>query len=372
MARPRSPFVGRDAELAVLYERLALVKRSQGQVVGIVGESGIGKSRLLHEFRQGLRTRQVTYVQGRCRSYGMTIPYLPVLDLLRATLQITEVDSAAVIAAKVYTGLRTRDLVPDAWAPYLLPLLGIEVEPARFVGVDPEVLKAWTFEALHQLSFSSGQQQPYIMAVEDVQWIDATSDAYLAALAERLAGFPILLLVTFRPGYRPSWLSTSYTTQVALQPLGPDDSRQVVRAIQHNTPLPTALEQQLLAKAEGHPFFLEELVQAVVEEGGNWPAHPMPATVREVLAARIERLPPIEKRILQTAAVIGMEVPFALLDAIIPLPEETWHESLAHLQTAAFLSAKRLMPERVYTFKHALVQEVAYDSLLEAPRRALH
>jgi DNA-binding winged helix-turn-helix (wHTH) protein len=372
MSRPRSPFVGRDGELAVLYERLALVERSQGQVVGIVGESGIGKSRLLHEFRQGLRTRQVTYVQGRCLSYGMTIPYLPVLDLLRATLQITEVDSAAVIAAKVSTGLQTRDLVPDAWAPYLLPLLGIEAEPARFVGVDPEVLKAWTFEALHQLSFSSGQQQPYIMAVEDVQWIDATSDAYLAALAERLAGFPILLLVTFRPGYRPAWLSTSYTTQVALQPLGPDDSRQVVRAIRHDTPLPIALEQQLLAKAEGHPFFLEELVHTVLEEGGGWPAHTVPATVREALAARIDRLPPLEKRILQTAAVIGMEVPFALLDAIIPLPEETWHESLAHLQTAAFLSAKRLMPERVYTFKHALVQEVAYGSLLETPRRIMH
>jgi hypothetical protein len=194
----------------------------------------------------------------------MTIPYLPVLGLLRATLQITEADSAAVVAAKVYTGLRTRDLVPDAWAPYLLPLLDIEVEPARFVGVDPEVLKAWTFEALHQLSFSISQQQPYILEVEDVQW--------------------------------------------------------VVRAIRHDTPLPIALEQQLLAKAEGHPFFLEELVQAVVEEGGGWPAHTVPATVREALAARIDRLPPLEKRILQTAAVIGMEVPFALLDASIPLP----------------------------------------------------
>jgi DNA-binding winged helix-turn-helix (wHTH) protein/tetratricopeptide (TPR) repeat protein len=453
LARPRSLFVGRDAELAVLYARLALVERSQGQVVGIVGEASIGKSRLLYEFRQGLGTRQVTYVQGRCQPDGRTMPYLPVLDLLRATLQITEANSAAAIVAKVYAGLRTRALAPDAWAPYLLPLLGIEVEPARFIGVDPEVLRARTFEALHQLIFSSGQQRPCILEVEDVHWIDATSEAYLAALAERLAGFPILLLVTFRPGYRPPWLDISSATQIALQRLGPDDSRQVVRALLHETPLPLALEQQLLAKAAGHPLFLEELAQAVAEQGSGQPVRPLPATVQAALvarlkrlppvekrilltaaaisrrvvhallretplplaleqqllakaaghplfleklaqavaeqgsgqpvcpvpatvqaalAARIDRLPPVEKRILQTAAVIGMEVPFALLNAIMPLPEETWHQSLTHLQTAEFLSTMRLTPERVYTFKHTLTQEAAYGSLFQTQRRTLH
>jgi DNA-binding winged helix-turn-helix (wHTH) protein/tetratricopeptide (TPR) repeat protein len=448
-----SSFVGRDAELAVLYARLALVERGQGQVVGIVGEAGIGKSRLLYEFHQGLSTRQVTYVQGRCQPFGRTMPYLPIVDLLRATLQITEVDSMAAITAKVYAGLRTRALAPDACAPYLLSLLGIQVEPVRFVGMAPEVCRAQTFEALHRLSVSSSQQQPCILEVEDGHWMDATSEAYLAALAERLAGFPILLLVTFRPGYRPSWLGLSYATQIALQPLRPDESRQVVRAILHDTPLPLALEQQILVKAagnplfleeltravvgegdsppayimpapvqaalaarislllpverqilhtaavisrrvaravlhdmplpvtpeerllataQGHPWFLEELTQVVAEHDGKPPAHTVPATARAALMARIDRLPPVEKRILQTAAVIGMEVPFALLNATMSLPEEAWRQALAHLQSAEFLLARRDTPEHIYTFKHALTQEVAYGSLHQTQRRTLH
>ncbi|HEY7493720.1 MAG TPA: AAA family ATPase, partial [Candidatus Tectomicrobia bacterium] len=449
----QSPFVGRDAELAVLYARLALVERGQGQVVGIVGEAGLGKSRLLYEFRQGLSTRQVTYMQGLCQSIGRTMPYLPVLDLLRATLQITETDSMAAVTAKVYAGLRTRELAPDACAPYLLSLLGIQVEPGRFAGVAPEVCRARTFEALHQLGVASSQQQPCILAVEDGHWADATSEAYLAALAERLAGFPILLLVTFRPGYRPPWLGLPYATQIALQPLKPDESRQIVRAILHQTPLPLALEQQLLAKAagnpmfleelaravggqggsplahtvpmtvraelaarisrllpaerrilqtaavisrrvahailhdmplpvtleeqllataQGHPWFLEELAQVVAEPEGRPPELTVPTTVRAALMARIDRLPPMEKRMLQTAAVIGMEVPVALLHAMIPLPEESRRLALAHLQNAGFLVATQHSPERVYTFKHAMMQEVAYGSLHETQRRALH
>ena len=331
LAYSQSRFVGRDTELAVLYARLALVERGQGQVVGIVGEAGIGKSRLLYEFRQGLSTRQVAYVQGRCQSIGRTLPYLPVLDLLRATLQITEADSMAAITAKVYAGLRTRALAPDACAPYLLSLLGIQVEPARFAGVAPEVCRARTFEALHQLSVASSQQQSCILEVEDGHWMDATSEAYLAALAERLAAFPILLLVTFRPEYRPSWLGLSYATQIALQPLRPDENRQIVRAILHNTPLPLPLEQQILAKAAGNPLFLEELALAVGGQGGNPLVHTGSMTVRAELAARISRLLPAERRILQTAAVISRRVAHAILHDM-PLPVTLEAQLLATAQ----------------------------------------
>jgi DNA-binding winged helix-turn-helix (wHTH) protein/class 3 adenylate cyclase/tetratricopeptide (TPR) repeat protein len=370
--RPRSPFVGRDAELALLQARLARVEQGQGVVVGIVGDPGLGKSRLLAEFQQALGASRVTALHGQCRSYGRAIPYLPLTEILRTCWEITETEREATILAKVQAGLQAVDLAPDRWAPYFLPLLGIGAEPEGLAGVSPEVLRERTFEALHQYFFASSQQRPCVFEIENLHWIDATSEAYLAALVERLAGVPILLLVTFRPGYQSGWLDKSYATQIALQPLGPAESQQVMHAIVHRTPLPVALEQQILAKAEGNPFFLEELAQAVVQQGGTTPVYAVPNTIQAVLAARIDCLPPAERRLLQAAAVIGTEVPFGLLQAVAEESEAALRQHLVHLQATEFLYETHLVPERKYTFKHVLTQEVAYDSLLREQRCALH
>jgi DNA-binding winged helix-turn-helix (wHTH) protein/class 3 adenylate cyclase/tetratricopeptide (TPR) repeat protein len=371
-ARPRGPFVGRAAELAVLYARLERAEKDQGQVVGIIGDPGMGKSRLLAEFRQGMQGRAVTYLQGNCRSYGSAIPYLPLLDLLRTAWGIAETDSAEAITAKVRVGLQAAALEPEVWALYLLHLLGGVVEPEWLAGMRPEMLREQTFEALHQFHLYRSRQQPCILEIENLQWIDATSEAYLTALVERLAGAPLLLLVTFRPGYRPPWLDKSYATQMALQPLEPDDSRQVVRAILRHTSLPAALEQQLLAKAEGNPFFLEELAHAVREQGSQQPVLAVPETIQAVIAARLDRLPPAEKQLLQTAAVIGMEVPFPLLRTITGQSDAALRYHLTRLQAAEFLYETRLVPERTYAFKHVLTHEVVYGSLLQEQRRMLH
>ena len=229
--RARTPFLGRAHELATLQAVLAQVESGRGQVVGIVGEPGMGKSRLLAEWRQSLAAHAVTYLEGHCWSYGRATPYLPVLDLLRAHCGITPADRAETMAEKVREGLQAVDMAAADWAPYLLHLLEIQAGTETLVGISPETLKGKTFEALRQICLHRSQQHPLILAVENLQWIDPTSEAFFARLVDSIAGAPILVLATYRPGYQPPWLDKSYATQLTLAPLSPEDSVQIVRAV---------------------------------------------------------------------------------------------------------------------------------------------
>jgi predicted ATPase len=210
------------------------------------------------------------------------------------------------------------------------------------------------------------------MAVENLHWIDATSEAYLTSLLERLAGAPILRLTTYRPGYRPPWLEKSSATQLALPGLTARDSLVVVHAVRQTAPLADALQQEIVEKAAGNPFFLEELTRAVVAEGDHPPTLLVPATVQAVLAARMDQLPPEEKCLLQVGAVIGLDVSLPLLQAVAEEPEDVLSRGLAHLQAVEFLYETRVFPDHAYTFTHALTQEVAYETLLQEQRRSLH
>src|SRR5215831_6464247 len=265
--RVLSPFVGREREMATLHVLLAQVETGRGQVVGVVGEPGIGKSRLLYEFRQSLEGKRLIYLIGRCLSYGSTTPYLPVLELLRHNCGITETDHAEDIADKLYRSLKEADMVPDEWAPVLLPLFGIQEETDTFVALSPEARKARTLTAVTQMCLNGSRPQPLILEIEDLHWIDASSDDCLTALVERMAGAALLVVATYRPGYRPAWIDKSYATQVSLQPLTQQDSLRVVQAVLPTAVQTAALVPQLLAKAEGNPFFLEELARTVVEQG---------------------------------------------------------------------------------------------------------
>ena len=228
--RALSPLVGRERELALLDEVLEQVERGQGQAVGIVGEAGVGKSRLLYEFRQRLAGQRVTLLEGRCLSYGSVMPYLPLLDLLRSHCGITEADSPEHITEKVRIGLQDVALEPEEYAPYLLHLLGVPAGTEPLALLTPEAVKARTFATLRQMSLNSSQRQPLILVVEDLHWIDKTSEEYLAALVESLAGAPLLVLGTYRVGYHLPWLDKSYTTQLTLRRLSPQDSLTVVHA----------------------------------------------------------------------------------------------------------------------------------------------
>jgi predicted ATPase len=212
-----------------------------------------------------------------------------------------------------------------------------------------------------------------VVEVENLHWIDPSSEEVLSALVERLAGAAILLLVSYRPGYRLPWLDKSYATQVALAPLAPADSQVVVEANLRTTTVAEPLVQALLVKAQGNPFFLEELARAVGDpDAAQWQPSEVPETVQAVLAARIDRLPPAAKHVLQMAAVIGKDVPFPLLQAVAGLSEDQLEQGLKSVQAAEFLNESGVVPDRVYTFRHILVQEVAYQSLLADARRQLH
>jgi predicted ATPase len=366
-----SPFVGREREVATLEALFAQVEAGQGQVVGIVAEAGGGKSRLLYEFRQCLQDKQVTYLEGRCLSYGSTMPYHPLLDVLRHSCGISETESPDTIHEKVRFALQEVGMDPEASAPYLLHLLGVQDGTERLAPLTPEAIRTRMFDTLKQMSLKGSQRRPLIFEIEDLHWIDKTSEDSLASLVESLTGASILLLTTFRPGYRPPWIDKSYATQLSLRSLTRHDSATVVHATSDDTTLPAHLEQRILEQAEGNPFFLEEMTRAVMEQGARQQAVLVPDTIQGVLSARLDRLPEAHKRLLQTASVLGREFSPQLLQAL-------WEETtpleplLLDLKRLEFLYERTRGEEPVYVFKHALTQDVTYDSLLTTRKQVLH
>jgi DNA-binding NtrC family response regulator/tetratricopeptide (TPR) repeat protein len=378
--RVLTQFVGRQRELTALRDLLARAEGGHGQVVGIVGEPGVGKSRLLYEFqRQSVGAgsasapaeQPVKYLEGRCLSYGSATPYLVLLDLLRHHCGITETDSPEVVVAKVQEVLLALSMEPEPWQMYLLQLLGLPARTERLPALSPEALKARTFGALRQVLLNSSRQQPLIIAVEDLQWIDKTSEDFLASLVESLPAASILVLALYRPGYRPPWIEKSYATQMALPPLSPQESLSLVQAIFQTEPVQHSLVQTILAKAEGNPFFLEELARHVRERGDGRTEVTVPDTIHGVIMARIDRLPDDARRVLQAAGVLGREVFPGLLHA---LGEGPGHPlaGLEELMRLEFLSEQTAGGELVYRFRHVLTQEVAYESLSQAQRQTLH
>jgi transcriptional regulator with AAA-type ATPase domain/tetratricopeptide (TPR) repeat protein len=367
-----SAFVGRHHELELLSSRLESAIRGRGQIVGISGEAGIGKSRLLFEFRESLAGRRVTYVEGQCRSYGPAIPYLPVLDVLRALCGVGEGDPAGEVADKVRTSLLEAGFDLLETAPYLLHLLDVERDTEPYDTLTPEAAQARIFEILRQLIVKKSRQTPLILVVEDLHWIDSTSEECLASLAEILPGAQVLLVCTHRVGYRPPWREKSYMSQVTLQPLDPDESLRMVRSVLVTDQAADALHELIVAKAEGNPFFMEELARTVREQVGLRTPMAVPDTVEEVLGGRIDRLAPEDRRLLEVAAVVGKDVPFSVVQAVTEFPEPTLRAAFERLKSAEFVYETSLGPELEYTFKHTLTHEVAYGRLLDEPRRALH
>jgi len=330
--------VGREQKLALLHRLLSLVENGRGQVVGIIGTPGMGKSRLVYEFRHSLRGKQVTYLEGYCRSYGSAIPSLPVLDLICDYCGITEADRPETIIEKVRYSLAEVGIDPAESAPYLLQFLEVQAGSAWLTGQSPEATRARTFALLRQMLLKRSQQQPLILVVEDLHWIDRTSQEVFAALVESLASVPIFLLLTYRPGCQPPWLTKSYTSQIALQPLSPQDSLTVVYSRPGAAQIPEAVIQHIVTRAEGNPFFLEELTRAVEQSDTQAPV-PVPDTVEDVLRARLDQLPEVARHLLQTAAVVGRRGALRLLEAMWQGPEAL-ESALQELQRREFLSAQ--------------------------------
>ena len=384
VARGLTRFVGREQELAAIHQALARAETGHGQIVAIVGEAGVGKSRLVYECIHSPHTPGWLVLESASVSYGKATPYFPVLDLLKRYCHLEEQDDARTMRAKVTGQVLTLDEALQDTLPALLSLLEVLPDDSPFRTLDPPQRRQHTLQALKRVLLRESQVQPLLLVFEDLHWIDSETQALLDSLVESLPTARLLLLVNYRPEYQHGWGSKTYYTQLRLDPLPPASADEFLQALLGDDPSLAPLKQLLIARTEGNPFFLEESVRTLVETGvlvgepGAYrlaqalPAIQVPATVQAVLAARIDRLPPEEKRLLQTAAVIGTEVPLPLLQAIAELPEDALHRGLAHLQAAEFLYETRLFPEPEYTFKHALTHEVAYSSLLLERRRVLH
>jgi class 3 adenylate cyclase/tetratricopeptide (TPR) repeat protein len=390
VARGLTRFVGREREIEALGQTLEMADIGHGQVVAVVGEAGVGKSRLMYEFVHSHRTQGWRVLEAASVSYGKATPYFPVVDLLKRYVHVEDGNDARTVRAKVTGALLTLDEALQEIIPALLALLDALPADSPFLTLDPPQRRQRTLDGLRGVLLRESQMQPLLLVVEDLHWIDAETQALLDSLVESLPTAHILLLVNYRPEYQHGWGSKTYYTQVRLDPLPHASADELLQALlgdgvgaRRAVPLQD-LKQLLITRTEGNPFFLEESVRTLVETGvlvGEPGAYRLakpldglqvPATVQAVLAARIDRLSAEDKRLLQTAAVIGTEVPLPLLQAIAELSETVLHRSLAHLQAAEFLYETRLFPEHEYTFKHALTYEVAYGSLLQERRRVLH
>ncbi len=365
-------FVGRRRELELLVSRFEAAARGRGQFVGITGEAGIGKSRLLLEFRQALAGRAVTCWDGQCRSYGSAIPYQPVLDIVRSSCGIVESDEPEVAGGKVTSTLGALGMEDGESVPCLLHLLEIKEGAAAVAELDPETIKARTLDVLRQLALRAGRQGPLIVLVEDLHWIDQSSEDYLASLVESVSAAAIMVVASYRFGYHPPWSEKSFATQVALPPLAAEESADVLRSVLGAADMPEPVTRQVLAKAEGNPFFIEELARVVLEQRGAVAELAVPDTIEEVLLARIGRLPLSERRVLQAAAVIGTSVRLSLLRVLTKFPDADLRAALRHLRSSEFLVDVSIGADTEYAFTHGLTQQVAYESVPLVQRREDH
>ncbi len=383
-ARGFSRFVGRADEMATLTAALRHAEGGSGQVVGVVGEAGVGKSRLCLEFVEGCRARGITVFDAHCPAHGKAVPYLPFLEFLRACFAITEADTDQVARDKIAGRLLLLDDGFREVLPLVFDFLGVPDPDGAKPEGEPEARQQQLFEFLRRLVHARSRRETAVLLFDDLHWIDPGSDALLAQLVQAVSGTRTLLVANFRPEYHASWMQQSDYQQLPLRPLGPDALRELLRDLLGDDASTAALPELILARTGGNPFFAEEVVRALDEAGslagerGEYrlvaPVAELeiPARVQPVLAGRIDRLGEREKRVLQAAAVIGKRFAQSVLARVAELPQSELAAALSRLRDAEFMFEESLYPQVEYAFKHPLTQEVAYDSQLSERRKQVH
>ena len=385
-ARGFSRFVGRDTEMDQIRHAAAQARQGRGQLVAVVGEAGVGKSRLFYEF---IHSHHVSgggwrVLEASSLSYGKATLFLPLADLLRGYCGIDDRDDLRAVRAKVTGTLITLDRALEDAVPAVLWILDVPDPGEALLRLDPPQRLRRAIESVKRVLLRESRVQPLLLLFEDLHWVDTETQAVLESLVESLGSAPVLLAVNYRPEYRHGWGSKTYYRQLRIDPLPPESADALLHALLGADPSVAPLGPLLVARTEGNPLFLEESVRTLVETGalaGEPGAYclvrpaaaiQIPATVQAILAARIDRLRPPLKRLLQAAAVVGKDVPVPLLAAIAEMDEEGLQAALGELQAAELLYEARLFPEIEYTFKHALTHEIAYGSVLQERRRVLH
>ncbi len=376
-------FVGRHSEMEQLHHALDHAKAGHGQIVGVMGEPGLGKSRLFYEFKV-LSLRGCLVLEAYSVSYGKATAYLPVIELLKSYFDIQAQDEERKRREKVNGKVLTLDPSLEDTLPYLFALLGVEEQPSPLAQMDPQIRRRRTFDALKKLFLRESLNQPLVLIFEDLHWIDAETQGFLDVLSESVASAKLLLLTNYRPEYRHEWGQKTYYTQLRLVPLGKEEAEELLTVLLGDDATLTVVKRLILEKTEGTPFFMEEVVQTLAEKGvlrgepGHYHVEHAPTalhispTVQGVLAARIDRLAPEEKALLQQVAVIGREFPLSLARQVVSLSEAELYRLLSSLQHKELLYEQPAFPDVEYLFKHALTQEVAYGSLPQERRKAIH
>jgi class 3 adenylate cyclase/tetratricopeptide (TPR) repeat protein len=376
-------FVGREREMATLREALEKVQSGSGQVVGIVGEAGVGKSRMLLELREQLPTDSYKYLEGRCLHFGGSMPYLPLLDIMRAYFGIEEGEQESVIKGRMDERIDQLDKELRHILPPLQDILSLKVEDEEYLKLEPQQRRERVFESIRDFLIRESQERPLVIAVEDLHWIDRTSEEFLNYLIGSLANARILLVILYRPEYNHQWGSKSFYTQISVGQLSTGSSADLLQAILGEGEIVPELRELILSRTSGNPLFVEEFTQTLLANGSI--AHKdnqymlsvkasdiqVPDTIQGIIAARMDRLEDNLKRTMQVASVIGRDFAYRILKTITGMREEL-KSYMLDLQGLEFIYEKNLFPELEYIFKHALTQEVVYNSVLLKRRKEIH
>ena len=379
-----TPFVGRKRELGLLLDSFAQSKQGRNRAVSIVSEAGVGKSRLLYEFKKTVANEDVMLLEAKCLSYSRGVAYQPVIDILKSTFNIIATDGDIEVRAKLKQGLEDLNVDDTQTLPFLLQLLGIKGSGVDEFSLSPEARRDQLIGALKRIAIGASQVRPLIMAIEDLHWMDKSSEDVFKTLLGGIAGARILLIFTYRNEYAHTWEAKSYHRKVNLKRLSRPESVAMVTYLLDSQDIDSKLEALMLEKTEGVPFFIEEFIKSIVdlkivEKINNryrlrntFQKVSIPSTIQGIIMARVDSLHHLPKKILQIASVIEREFRFDLIHEVCELSKDELLSQLAVLKSARFIYERGSYPECLYIFKHSLIQELVCESILLRRKKELH
>jgi class 3 adenylate cyclase/tetratricopeptide (TPR) repeat protein len=382
--RGLTPFVGRERERELLLDAFERARQGRGQAVSIVSEAGMGKSRLLYEFRKAILNEDVTFLEGKCLSFSRGVAYQPIADILKSNFDIRDGDWDQVIRKKVSQGLQIMSVEEGPATPYVLELLSVQDSGIEKIQISPEGKKDKITETIKKLILKGAEARPLVIAIEDLHWIDKTSEDVLKYLLESIAGARVLLILTYRPEFIPTWGSRSYHNQLLLNRLSNREILFMASHILDTADLETALEEVILEKTEGIPFFVEEFIKSMKDLGfierkdsvyriaKELQTVRIPSTIQDIIMARVDALPEGAKELLQVGSLIEREFSYKLIKAVMNLTEETLLRHLSILKDTELLYERGLFPDSTFVFKHALTREVVSGTLLDRKKKEIH
>ncbi len=377
-------FVGRQRELELLMDGYERSKEGRGQAISIISEADIGKSRLLYEFRKAVTNEDMIFLEGKCLSYSCNVAYHPVIDVLKANFDIQDGDTDQSIRKKVTQWLKITKVDEPSTLPYLLELLSVRDSGIEKIPMSPEARKDRTLEALKRIVLKGSELRPLIMAIEDLHWMDRSSEDAFKVILESISGARVFFIFTYRPEFVHTWGSRSYHSQVSLNKLSNRESLAMVSHLLNSTGIDKDIENLTLSKAEGVPFFIEEFIKSLKERKiiervngaykltKDFKTITIPSTIQDVIMARVDHLSEQAREVLRTGSAIEREFSHELIQKVSNLPEQHLLSHLSTLRDSELLYERGIYPNSTYIFKHALTREVVYDTILTNRKKILH